>query len=99
MRVGRCRESNIAKFPLRLERRPTGIFQAQLRIPQSDNDIVVAMNMPKGRFPGRHGDIPDSHKLVFKFRVMMRLAIDFHRRLRRVRLRSNGSWSEIKQHD
>src|SRR5207245_5701677 len=82
MNVGRLRKPDVAKFPLRFCRWSRGILKPQIRIAQCDDYIVVSVDMPQSRVAGRYGDIPHAHELVFKFRVMMRLAFDFDWRLR-----------------
>ena len=77
MNVGRLREPDFAKFPLRFRRWSRGILKSQVGVTQSDDYIVVSMDMPQSRFAGRYGHIPHAHELVFKFGVMMSFAFDF----------------------
>src|SRR5437870_5882499 len=59
MNVGRLREPDFAKFPLRFCRWSRGILKAQVGVAQRDDYIVVAVDMPQSRFAGRHSNIPD----------------------------------------
>ena len=68
----------LAKRPrrLRFDWIASHSFDAQTRVAERDDHVVVAMDMPKRRIARRHSDIPDAHKFIFKFWMMTRLAFD-----------------------
>ena len=83
MYISRFAKFDVAEIPLDLSRCSADGLDPEAGAAQGDDDIVITMRMPERRVAGRHGNIPDTHEFIFKFRVMTRLAADFNRRVSR----------------
>src|SRR5713101_3671085 len=92
MDIGGFTKSDFAEFPNTYRRRSPLGFNAKVCITEGHNDIVFPMRVPERCLAGRNRDVPDAHELIFEFRMMMRLAGEFNRRLLRIGLRNPGSW-------
>lgn len=88
MYIGRFAESDFAKLPFNIDRIAAQRLNVKFRRSERYHDIIVTMSMPQRRITRGHGDVPNPHELVFKFRMMPRLAFYFDGVLRRVRLRN-----------
>src|SRR5437879_2038545 len=86
MSVSRLREPDFAKLPLCFDRRSGGTLKPQISVGKRDHDVVIPVNVPKRRVTRRHSNVPDAHKFVFDFWMVMSFAADFNRGLRRIGL-------------
>src|SRR6267142_455280 len=78
MNISRFAKSDVAELPLAFSRRRSCSLDAKARFAQRDHHIVVCMHMPERYVAGGHCHIPNTHKFIFEFWVMMRFALDFN---------------------